>query len=308
MREFALLQHVYASNAELSKTVLVPPGDDMAMVQLAGSKVLAAVDQVVDGRHFRLNVTPLEVIGRKAITRCLSDVAAMASEPVAALVAVVLPKEFEEEQATTLFDAMRETCELYQCPLVGGDISVHGKQKLPLTCSVTILSQPHDGRVVKRSGAMVGDSVYVTSNLGGAIEKDGTGKHLAFEPRIREAMELLERLGDRLHAMIDISDGLGRDAGHIAEMSNVAIELWAKHIPVNRGCDWRNALGDGEDYELCFTAVGDVPKMVGNVPITRVGQVVETDRHGHAEETGRVWIEVDEEWQPAWDFGWEHSS
>lgn len=308
MREFALLQHVYAGNAQLGAAVLVPPGDDMAMVQLAGSKVLAAVDQVVDGRHFRLDVTPIEIVGRKAITRCLSDVAAMATEPVAALAAVVLPKEFDEANALKLFEAMRATCELYKCPLVGGDISVHGKAKLPLTCSVTILSQPHRGRVILRSGAKVGDSVYVTSNLGGAIEKDGTGKHLAFEPRIQEALELSERLGDRLHAMIDISDGLGRDAGHIAEMSNVTIDLWAKHIPVNRGCDWRNALGDGEDYELCFTAVGDVPASICNVPISRIGQVVENTRHGDDGGGGGVWIEVDDAWQSATEFGWEHGT
>lgn len=308
MREFELLQHVYESSRSLGDAVLIPPGDDMAMVELDTPRLLAAVDQVVDGVHVKLEATPIEAVGRKAITRCLSDIAAMAARPVASMAAVVLPTEFDEDVTNRLFDSMRETAEQFDCPLIGGDIAMYRKKQLPLVCSVTALATPAGGRVLQRCGAHVGDSVYVTGELGGAVAEDGSGRHLAFEPRIRPALELLDRLGDRLHAMIDISDGLGRDAGHIAEQSDVCIELWAEDIPCTPGCEWQRAIGDGEDYELCFTAVGEVPDTLGSLPVTRIGQVVEMTRHASERPEGRVWIRVAGKWQRADELGWEHES
>ncbi len=308
MREFELLGHVYEASQSLGESIIIPPGDDMAMLELDTPRLLAAVDQLVDGVHVQLATTPIEAVGRKAVTRCLSDVAAMAALPVATLVAVVLPVDFDEPTTKTLFDAMRETAEQYSCPLIGGDIAFHKKKTGPFTCSVTALATPRAGRVLQRSGAHVGDSVYVTGTLGGSVKPDGSGRHLAFEPRIDEALELLDRLGERVHSMIDLSDGLGRDAGHIAEQSDVCIEIWAEDIPVTPGCDWRSGLGDGEDYELCFTAVGNVPDMLGQVPVTRIGQVVEVARHGDDRPEGRVWVRVDGDWQRVDTFGWEHGT
>ena len=123
MREFELLKHVYAANAKLARQVRIGPGDDMAMVDLEGERLLVAVDQIVAGCHVNLDNTPLELVGRKAITRSLSDIAAMAAKPVASLVAVTLPPDFGSERATTLFDAMRKTAADYDCPLIGGDIA-----------------------------------------------------------------------------------------------------------------------------------------------------------------------------------------
>jgi len=279
MREFDLLQHVYEASRPLARRVTIPPGDDMAMVRLGGAEspgVLAAVDQLVAGRHVVLETTPLELVGRKAITRCLSDIAAMAVKPVASLVAATLPPGFGEKRANGLFDAMRDTAARYDCPLIGGDIAFHSSDDHPLVCSVTALAEPIDDEhpPVTRAGARPGDAIYVTGVLGGSVAPDGGGRHLTFEPRMREAIALSLRLGRNLHAMIDLSDGLGRDAGHIASMSGVRIEIDAARIPCNKGVDWRRAARDGEDYELCFAAAGDVPDTIEGVAVTRIGRVV----------------------------------
>ena len=275
MREFELLQHIYSTAGTPSQRVLLPPGDDMAMVSLTGRAMLVAVDQIVDGQHVDLSTTPIELVGRKAVTRSLSDVAAMAAIPIAALAAATLPRDFGQQRATALFDAMRETADRYQCSIVGGDIAVHLKASSPLVCSVMVLAEPGPIPPVTRSGARVGDAVYVTGRLGGSLGPDGLGRHLTFEPRLDEALQLGRALGRRLHAMIDISDGLGRDASHLAQRSGVQIRIDAHRIPCHPGLDWRVAMSAGEDYELCFTADGDVPHRLGELPVTLIGEVMQ---------------------------------
>jgi thiamine-monophosphate kinase len=139
--------------------------------------------------------------------------------------------------------------------------------------------------------------------MGGAWREadTGPGHHLTFEPRIEAAMELAATLGTRLHAMIDLSDGLGADAGHIAELSGVRIELDGAAVPARAGLDWRHALGDGEDYELCFTASGEVPGEIAGLPVTRVGTVLPADGP-------RVTVRVDGGVVDATAMGWEHGS
>lgn len=304
MREFDLLQHVYAGNADLPAHVAIAPGDDLAMVRLDDHRLLTGVDQLVEGRHVNLGKTELELIGRKAVARSLSDVAAMAGVPVGALVAATLPPDFGADRATQLFDAMRETGAHFGCPLVGGDIAVHASPGAPLVCSVTVLATPAGPGPVTRSGAKVGDAVYVTGTLGGSFDRPLDGHHLTFRPRLDEAVELLRALGPALHAMIDISDGLGRDAGHIAAASGAQIVLESDLVPCSAGLSWERAMSDGEDYELCFTASGAVPSAIGTVPVTRVGEVVAARELGTAHvlvRSGRDLIDGDE-------LGWQHES
>ena len=276
MREFQLLQHVLAT-ARGHGDVLIPPGDDMAMVRVDGSLFLAAVDQLVEARHVNLETTPVQLVGRKAVTRCLSDVAAMAAQPVASLAAVTFSPNQSEDWATQLFDAINETADLYGCPLIGGDIAVHRQEQSPMVIAVSVLARPGSTPPVQRSGARVGDVVYVTGRLGGSVDDRGLGRHLTFEPRIPEAIELAQYLGARLHAMIDISDGLGRDASHIAQSSGVRVEIDAEAVPAYAGLDWRRAMSDGEDYELCFAAAGEVPDRIADLEITAVGRIVPHD-------------------------------
>ena len=275
MREFALLQHVFSTAGRPAGRVLIGPGDDMALVELGGRRLLAAVDQVVAGCHFDPDRTPLALIGRKAVTRSLSDIAAMAASPRASLASVVLPGGFGEDRARGLFDAMRETAARYDCPLIGGDVAIAGEAGAALVCTTAVLAEPGPAGPVRRDGARAGDGVYVTGSLGGTLGPDGLGHHLTFEPRIAEGLALAQALGGKLHAMIDLSDGLGRDAGHLASSSGMAIELTAQSIPCRAGVDWRSAVAGGEDYELCFTAAGEVPGRIGDVPVTAVGRVID---------------------------------
>jgi thiamine-monophosphate kinase len=304
MRESELLQHVFAMAGVPTPDVPIPPGDDMAMVKFHDRPVLAAVDQVVDGRHVDLARTPLEHVGRKAVTRSLSDVAAMAAKPVALMAAVTLPPDFGHDRATALFDAIRRTAQRYACPLIGGDIAVFRDASSPLVCSVAVLAEPGPGGPVTRSGARPGDVIAVTGRLGGSLGADGQGRHLTFEPRLVEAAALAATLGRRLHAMIDISDGLGRDAAHLAEQSGAQIEIDAERIPCAEGVAWPQAMGDGEDYELCFAADGTVPPQVGELPVTVVGRVV--SRPGA--EDPLVVVKAGGRTLDGSDLGWDHRS
>ncbi len=301
MLESRLLAHVYAANRGLAPRVLVPPGDDLAMIELGGRRLLAGVDQLVEGRHYDPRTTSDEQIGRKAVNRSLSDVAAMAGRPLAALVAITLPPDMGEARSCRLFDAMRAAAERHDCPLIGGDICFHDVRGHPLVTSVTVLAEPAGGRSITRGGAQVGDVVYVTGVLGGAHR----GRHLDFEPRIEEAIVLADTLGERLHAMIDLSDGLGRDVGHIAECSQVAVEIDAARLPCSPQCSWRSAMGDGEDYELCFTASGVVPERLGSVPVHPVGRVL---AESHDRGAPRVTVLANGQRHDATELGWQHES
>ena len=280
MREFALLDRIFALNAELPPSVLIPPGDDMALVSLAGcDRVLVAADSAIEGRHAPLGCDPY-LIGKKAVLRNLSDVAAMGgARPVATVACAILPRGIDEARAWRLAEGLRETAARWGAPLVGGDIATRASAAdgAGIIASVTILAVPlsPEARIATRADARVGDGVYVTGTIGGAWDRaTGLGRHLDFTPRIAAAQELAATLGERLGAMIDVSDGLGRDLGHIAARSRVAIEVDLARIPVPAGVDALDAIAHGEDYELAFTARGDVPTAVAGVAVTRVGTVV----------------------------------
>ncbi len=284
MRESELLAHIAARSADLRERfahALIGPGDDAAVLAPPGGRVLATVDHLIEGRHFAGPIgakTTIDAIARKAVARSLSDIAAMGgsvSEWGAALATAAMPKGFTQEQSAELFDCLQRSCAQWHVPLVGGDAATFGEGAHPLTITVTAMGLAHPARgPVLRSGAKAGDTVYVTGKLGGSF---ASGRHLSFEPRLNEARELCDSLGEKLHAMIDISDGLGRDAARIARASSATIEIDSSSVPCHAGSDWQRALRDGEDYELLFTVAPDAPvaslKFRSGAPITRLGIV-----------------------------------
>ncbi len=316
MREFDLLQHVYRANAAISPRVTIPPGDDMGAVRLASSaEVLVTVDQVADGVHFDSTTTPLAKIARKSITRNLSDVAAMAAVPVGAVVAACLPRDFGDKRARELFDQMRAVAESFDCPLFGGDISMWDH---PLLMSVTVLAEAAGIAPVRRQGAKAGDVICVTGVLGGSLENlEGYVHHLDFQPRLTLARKLAGNPATRPNCMIDLSDGLGRDLGHLCRAAGLSAEIDANQLPLSpaawaaanrdRQPLWRHAVGDGEDYELCFTlppeAAASLPAEIDSVPITRIGRMMVPE--AGSEPTILVLLPAGQS-QVLTNEGWEH--
>jgi thiamine-monophosphate kinase len=240
-------------------------GDDMAQVKLsAKSSVLITTDMLLDGVHFDTKKATPEQIGYKSMAVSLSDCAAMATIPLAAVVSVALPRKPRglkpgkprglKPTLLKLHKGILAAAKKYNCPLIGGDMTSWDKPSSSakamedkLAVSVAMLSIPAGTKPVQRSTAKAGDLICVTGTLGGSIAK----RHLEFEPRLKESL-VIAKAG--ANAMIDISDGLSTDLNHICRLSKKGAVVEADKIPVSRnakGLD--SALNDGEDFELLFT-------------------------------------------------------
>jgi thiamine-monophosphate kinase len=240
-----------------SELVRVGIGDDLAVLNwLKDDLLLVGVDQVLDGVHFNSKVHSPRSIGAKVMNRNLSDCAAMACLPAAAVAAVALPRGAGEEFARELYLGMKEAGDVFNCPIVGGDTaSWNGR----LVLTVTVMGRSAGIEPITRSGAKTGDLIYVSGPLGGSL----SGRHMTFEPRIELARELAGSF--EIHAMIDLSDGLSRDLGHICRQSGVGAMIESADLPLHvdigknptdRWSPAEHAVHDGEDYELLFTCPG----------------------------------------------------
>lgn len=283
MREIELLASIASSHAgKLDPRVLVGPGDDAAVVITPlGERIVLTVDQVIVGRHVTA-ATSMDLVARKAVARSISDLAAMTARPLCSLATAAMPPGFPQAQAIELSNEIARWGRHFGCPVVGGDVAELPLQEDSLTLTVTAIGTMPPGRFPPlRSGARIGDGIYVTGSLGGSFERaSGLGRHLTFEPRLAEAAWLADQLApggeSRLHAMIDISDGLGLDASRIAEASGCSLVLESQRIPrASDVASWQQAVRDGEDYELLFCASGEVPAVCGvtGTSVTRIGQV-----------------------------------
>ncbi len=274
--ESQLLRHIYARSAALSAamgdSLELGPGDDCASVRVRDGSLLITVDQLVEGRHYTPD-TPLDLVARKCVARSVSDIAAMGGTPLVALATGALSDDFDREDE--LFDALHRWGNHFGCPLIGGDIA---RTSGPTVLTCTVLGTPHPVcGPVTRSGARVGDGMYIAGRIGNSF---GSGRHLTFTPQVIEGRWLCDALGGDLHAMLDVSDGVGRDAARIAEASGVRIELDASSIPLHDDArDWRAAIAEGEDYVLLFVSSRDPGAVCPEtgLPMKRVGTVLEPD-------------------------------
>lgn len=279
-------------------------GDDAAVVD---DGRLLAVDTLVSGVHFDLRWASAADVGWKAVAVNVSDVAAMGGTPVAAVLSVVVPPE-PAGLAPALLEGAAEAAGELACPLVGGD-TTSGSQ---LVVSVAVLGHAPPAGAVLRSGARPGDTVFVTGALGAARRA---------VLLLADGVEPSPRLADRLHrprprvaegaaaagagatAMIDLSDGLGTDLGHVCDESGVGVRVDAASVPVAEGADLDDALVGGDDYELCFTAadasrVAEAFLRAGVDAPTAAGVIVEGGE--------RVLVRADGSAEPLRAAGWEH--
>mgnify|MGYP002072886722 CR=1 FL=1 len=251
-------------------------GDDGALVSCDGARhVVIAADLVAEGRHFNGDADPY-LVGRKALARNLSDLAAMGARPLAAVATCALRRGTPLEYARELTRGLRDLGTEWDCPLVGGDTATH---EAGLVLSVTVLGALVGASEVKRSGARVGHQILVTGGLGRSWKSD---RHLQFAPRLRESWSLCQRGAS--FAMMDISDGLLLDLHRMADASGVGFRLDMERIPCSPGASLQEALSDGEDYELLFTwPREDVSSLLAEwpheVPLTVVGEILQKGRH-----------------------------
>ncbi len=256
MNEFELIARLTQALPS-SKAVIAGAGDDCAVldVGIPDRWLLFKTDAVVEGIHFKPD-GPAEQIGHKALGRCLSDIAAMAGTPLAAVVTIGLPRGFQSEHIEAIYKGMNALAKRYDVAIVGGETTTNPSG---IFISVAMIGSVERNKAVLRSGAKIGDAIFVSGQLGGSI----AGKHLAFEPRIREAQWLASHF--QVHAMLDVSDGLAGDLRHLLRAGHVGAELLSSAIPISREAKRAAraessakppllaALTDGEDFELLFT-------------------------------------------------------
>ena len=224
--------------------IVLGPGDDCALVESGKRGVLDVLktDCLVEEIHFAKS-TPPELVGWKAMARPLSDFAAMSAVPQFALVTLIVPSERELSWVKRLYRGIEKAARRFDVSVVGGETSdITG----PPVVSLSVTGFVEKKRWVGRAGGKPRDDLFVTGRLGGSLG----GRHLKFTPRITEARWLTNCF--RLHAMMDLSDGLGVDLPRLARASKVGFEIDRESLPLNAGCTVEDAISNGEDYELLF--------------------------------------------------------
>jgi thiamine-monophosphate kinase len=280
----------------------VPFGDDMASIESGAERLLWTVDMLQEGVDFDAGTHGWGAIGRKAMAVNLSDCAAMAVEPVAALAAVALSGKLSMDDALELFRGAHACGLEYGCSIVGGDTNSWDG---PTVISITVAARVPAGRApIRRDGARPGDRIWVSGPVGGSI----LGRHLTFEPRVPLALEVARELHP--HALIDISDGLILDLSRIAEASGCGAVLWpaaleaaihpdAVRLSERDGVTPReHALYDGEDFELIVVLAADADTVrCGELGLLPIGEI---------QARAGIWLDGPDSGAPIEVRGWEH--
>ncbi|WP_137170526.1 thiamine-phosphate kinase [Marinomonas sp. FW-1] len=297
MKEFELIQNIFQAsvmaNTQGRGDLLLGIGDDCAQVQVPqGQSLVFSMDTLVEGRHFPFDADPVD-IGYRAVASCVSDLAAMGAKPAFFTLGLTIP-ESDPQWLAGLAQGMAELAEPIGLALVGGDTT-----KGPLTITLQVHGYVEADMALKRSGAKVGDDIYVTGLLGDAAAAVPivTGELQVSSERFDYFYDRYWRPTPRLiagmalkrvaHSMMDISDGLAQDIQHILKASGVGAKIDASRLPISSELRyWQPesaislALTGGDDYELCFTAPKEQAAEIAlitqtlSLPCTKVGEIV----------------------------------
>ena len=269
--EFGLIRRI-AQDVKNDKSVIVGVGDDAAVLEFNKKEyLLLTCDMLVEGAHFLRKAKP-EAIGWKAICCSVSDIAAMGGEPKWLVTSIGLPKNLKSEYIDGIYAGIKKAASRFNVNIVGGDTVNSSK----LVIDVAMIGIVKKQNLALRSGAKLGDAIFVTGVLGNAVK---SGRHLKFTPRIKESQILVNNF--KINSMMDISDGLSGDLRHILEMSKAGAICYEKYLPKAKGAALDAALNEGEDFELLFTAPKKeayriIEKFPGlcNTPITCIGEII----------------------------------
>jgi len=318
--EFGLIELIRKKTPR-TRGVLLGIGDDAAWVSAPHDSFLFTSDLLIEGVHFNLDRTSMQDLGHKSLTASLSDIAAMGGSPAYFLLSLALP-DITTEQVEALYRGVRTLAAEHRVALVGGDTCAADR----MIIDVFLAGYAPYG-AIKRSGATVGDDIYVTGTLGdsalglallatserSASPKDRAyliGRHRHPTARVKTGMQLAKQ--GMARAMMDISDGLVQDLGHLCQASGIGAVVQQAHLPLspafNRVAgpkDLACALAGGEDYELLFTAGTDHRKGIERiarrtgVPITHIGRCVRKQQ-------GLTLVNDQGECVPLTELGYDH--
>jgi len=305
--EFGLISHLTKNIKLTHASTLKGVGDDAAVLDYAGKKVLVSTDMLLEGIHFDLAYTPLRHLGYKAVQVNLSDICAMNATPTQVTISIGMSSKYTLEAIEDLYEGIYLACEKYKVDIIGGDTT---SSKQGLVISVTVLGYANEEEIVYRNGAEEGDLLCVSGDLGGAytglqllerekmiylenpkIQPDLEGKDYIVERQLKpearqDIVQLLRDLKVKPTAMIDVSDGLASEILHICTQSKKGCQLYEEKIPIDpmtyetarefnldpTVC----ALSGGEDYELLFTIKqADYDKMKHDVDVSIIGYITE---------------------------------
>ena len=258
--EDQLLATIHRVLSGAGPEVIVGPGDDAAVVRSGSGELVMTTDAMVEGVHFRTDLTTPRDLGYKAIAVNVSDVAAMGASPRFAVCALTLSSAVDAAWVVELAGGMRECCEEFALSLVGGNLSAGGE----VSIVVTVTGEVVPGRAVRRNGARPGDRLVVTGSLGGSAaglrvasqrswsddERDAIRRFMRPTPRVGEAGVLASH---GVTSMIDVSDGLALDLSRLCRASGTGARIELARIPRHPAATPAEALAGGEDYELLAT-------------------------------------------------------
>lgn len=266
--EFGLIAR-FKNKIKTGSSVIKGSGDDCAVLRLDKNNYqLFTCDMLVEGEDFTRKDSAY-LIGRKAIAVSLSDIAACSGAPRHCVISLGLPKNTKLGFVDKLFQGMRDIAKKYKVNIVGGDLSASPQ----IVIDVSMLGVVEKKYLTLRSGAQKADIIFVTGELGGSI----SGKHLKFTPRLKEARFLARNF--KVNSMIDISDGLSQDLGHILAQSRVGAVIYEDLVPLSkRAANLTGALTGGEEFELLFTLSRPMAKKLlkQKAPIFKpIGEIVD---------------------------------